>query len=62
MMGHTVVNDGSYGAVWPSDLNHFWIFLIDFKDLYRIFEPLVEVERGIVQILLPTYAHMRMCV
>ena len=51
MMGHTVVYDGSYGAVWPCDLNHFWFFFKDFKDLYRVFELLDEVERGIVRIL-----------
>ena len=36
MMGHTVVYDGSYGAVWPCDLNHFWFFFKDFKDLYEV--------------------------
>lgn len=51
MACHTVSNDGSLGAVRRGHLQTWIEFSKVFRDLLADFKPLVEVERGIVQIL-----------
>jgi len=46
--GRMVANDRSYGAVRALVIHQTENFSTDFKDLQYLFEPLDEVERGIV--------------